>query len=55
MKVLKMEMGAVPVTVVQCGGAGANGSAIRRSNGNIVVDITNAGDLTGDTSSTGVA
>ena len=37
------------------GSAGANGSAIRRSNGNIVVDITNAGDLTGDTSSTGVA
>ena len=37
------------------GGAGANGSAIRRSNGNIVVDITNAGDLTGDTSATGVA
>jgi len=37
------------------GSAGANGSAIRRSNGNIVVDITNAGDLTGDTSATGVA
>jgi hypothetical protein len=37
------------------GSAGGNGSAIRRSNGNIVVDITNAGDLTGDTSATGVA
>jgi len=37
------------------GAAGGNGSAIRRSNGNIVVDITNAGDLTGDTSATGVA
>ena len=37
------------------GGAGANGSAIRRTSGSIQVDITNAGDLTGDTSSTGVA
>ena len=37
------------------GGAGSNGAAIRRSGGSIVVDITNAGDLTGDTSSTGVA
>ena len=37
------------------GGAGANGSAIRRSSGSIQVDITNAGDLTGDTSATGVA
>lgn len=37
------------------GGAGSNGAAIRRSGGSIVVDITNAGVLTGDTSSTGVA
>ena len=37
------------------GGAGGNGSAIRRSSGGVVVDITNAGDLTGDTSATGVA
>ena len=39
----------------EAGEDGANGSAIRRSNSNIVVDITNAGDLTGDTSATGVA
>lgn len=37
------------------GGAGGNGSAIRRTNGSIQVDITNAGDLTGDTSATSVA
>ena len=37
------------------GNAGGNGSAIRRTNGSIQVDITNAGDLTGDTSATSVA
>jgi hypothetical protein len=37
------------------GGAGGNGSAIRRTAGNIQVDITNAGVLTGDTSATNVA
>ena len=47
--------GGSPGDGSSAGSAGANGSAIRRSNGNIVVDITNAGDLTGDTSATGVA
>ena len=37
------------------GGAGGNGSAIRRTSGSIQVDITNGGDLTGDTSATGIA
>ena len=37
------------------GGAGGNGSAIRRTSGSIQVDITNGGDLTGDTSATSVA
>ena len=47
--------GGSPGDGSSAGSAGANGSAIRRSNSNIVVDITNAGDLTGDTSATGVA
>ena len=47
--------GGSPGDGSSAGSAGANGSAIRRSNGNIVVDITNAGDLTGDTRATGVA
>lgn len=36
------------------GNAGENGSAIRRSNGSIQVDIVNAGQITGDTSATTV-
>ena len=36
------------------GSAGGNGSAIRRSSGSIQVDISNAGQITGDTSATTV-
>ena len=37
------------------GGAGANGAAIRRSNGSIQVDVSNGGTISGNTSATGVA
>ena len=47
--------GGSPGDGSSAGSAGGNGSAIRRTSGSIQVDITNAGDLTGDTSATGVA
>lgn len=37
------------------GGAGANGAAIRRTNSNIQVDVVSGGQITGDSTATGVA
>ena len=55
LKVLLLEMVAVPVMVVRSGGAGANGAAIRRTNSNIQVDVVSGGQITGSSTATGVA